>query len=193
MTTVEKRTFCRVCEPACGLIATVEGDELIALKADKEHPISKGFVCNKGIYGLDVHNDPDRLNHPLKRTADGFEAISWDQALAEIAEKLQRILGDHGAGSMATYTGNPTAFNSLYGPSFGSFVRQAGARKHFSSGTQDCSNKFAGSEAAERLGQRSRNAYARYEQGRAMPSVEKLEQLLRAIAPDQRIVWRIAA
>jgi ribosome-binding protein aMBF1 (putative translation factor) len=48
-------------------------------------------------------------------------------------------------------------------------------------------------EAAERLGQRSRNAYARYEQGRAMPSVEKLEQLLRAIAPDQKIVWRIAA
>jgi predicted transcriptional regulator len=48
-------------------------------------------------------------------------------------------------------------------------------------------------EAAERLGQRSRNAYARYEQGRAMPSVEKLEQLLKAIAPDQKIVWRIAA
>ncbi len=49
------------------------------------------------------------------------------------------------------------------------------------------------SEAAERLGQRSRNAYARYEQGKAVPSVEKLEQLLKAIAPDQRIVWRIAA
>lgn len=48
-------------------------------------------------------------------------------------------------------------------------------------------------EAAERLGQRSKNAYARYEQGRAMPTVEKLEQLLKAVAPDQRIVWRIAA
>lgn len=48
-------------------------------------------------------------------------------------------------------------------------------------------------EAAERLGQRSRNAYARYEQGRAMPTVEKLEQLLEAIAPDQKIVWHFAA
>ena len=48
-------------------------------------------------------------------------------------------------------------------------------------------------EAAERLGQRSRNAYARYEQGKAMPTLEKLEQLLKAIAPGQRIVWRIAA
>ena len=48
-------------------------------------------------------------------------------------------------------------------------------------------------EAAERLGQRSKNAYARYEQGKAMPTVEKLEELLQAIAPDQRIVWHIAA
>lgn len=48
-------------------------------------------------------------------------------------------------------------------------------------------------EAAGRLGQRSRNAYARYEQGRARPTVEKLEQLLKAIAPDQKIVWHIAA
>lgn len=49
------------------------------------------------------------------------------------------------------------------------------------------------SEAAERLGQTSKNAYARYEQGKAMPSVEKLEQLLKAVAPDQKIVWRFAA
>ena len=49
------------------------------------------------------------------------------------------------------------------------------------------------SEAAARLGQSSKNAYARYEQGKAMPSVEKLEQLLQAIAPDQKIVWRFAA
>jgi predicted RNase H-like HicB family nuclease len=48
-------------------------------------------------------------------------------------------------------------------------------------------------EAAQRLGQRSRNAYARYEQGATMPTIEKLEQLLEAIAPDQKIVWRIAA
>jgi hypothetical protein len=48
-------------------------------------------------------------------------------------------------------------------------------------------------EAAERLGQRSRNAYARYEQGRAMPTVEMVERLLKAIAPGQKIVWHIAA
>jgi DNA-binding XRE family transcriptional regulator len=48
-------------------------------------------------------------------------------------------------------------------------------------------------DAAKRLGQRSKNAYARYEQGKTMPTVEKLEQLLAAIAPGQRIVWHLAA
>jgi len=43
-------------------------------------------------------------------------------------------------------------------------------------------------QAAERLGVRSRNAYARYEQGASVPTVEKLDQLLRAIAPDRDLV-----
>lgn len=142
------KTFCRVCEPACGLVATVSGGAIEKLEADRDHPISQGFVCNKGIYGLDIHNDPDRLRTPMRRTPDGdFEAISWETALAEISERIRNIVDRHGAEAIGSYTGNPTAFNTLYGPSFGNFMRQLGARKHFSSGTQDCSNKFAASEA----------------------------------------------
>ncbi len=48
-------------------------------------------------------------------------------------------------------------------------------------------------EAAQRLHQKSRNAYARYEQGQAAPTIEKLEELLRAVAPDQKLVWRLAS
>ena len=45
-------------------------------------------------------------------------------------------------------------------------------------------------QAAQRLGAKSRNAYARYEQGVSVPTVEKLDKLLRAIAPDRDIVVR---
>jgi len=45
-------------------------------------------------------------------------------------------------------------------------------------------------QAAERLGAKSRNAYARYEQGVSVPTIEKLDELLRAIAPDRDIVVR---
>jgi len=46
------------------------------------------------------------------------------------------------------------------------------------------------SQAAERLGASSRNAYARYEQGRADPSVRKLYELLQAVCPDEDFVIR---
>ena len=143
-----KRTFCRVCEPACGMLATVDNDQLIKLEADKDHPVSKGFVCNKGIYGADIHNDPDRLKYPLRKSKTGdFERIDWDTALDEISAKLQQIVNRHGTSALAAYNGNPGAFNTLFGPSFGSFATQLGIKKFFSSGTQDCANKFAGSEA----------------------------------------------
>lgn len=145
---LKKRTFCRVCEPACGMLATVVGDRLVKLEADRDHPISRGFVCNKGIYGAEVHNDPDRLNQPLKKVGPGqFEPISWDQAATEIAGRLKEIVAAHGGEVVGSYTGNPNAFNTLFGPSYANFIRQLGARYFFSSGTQDCANKFAASEA----------------------------------------------
>lgn len=48
-------------------------------------------------------------------------------------------------------------------------------------------------QAAERLDSKSRNAYARYEQGVSAPTVEKLEELLRAIAPGRDLVLRQSA
>jgi ribosome-binding protein aMBF1 (putative translation factor) len=47
-------------------------------------------------------------------------------------------------------------------------------------------------QVSERLGARSRNAYARYEQGTTAPTVEKLDELLRAVAPNRDIVVREA-
>lgn len=43
-------------------------------------------------------------------------------------------------------------------------------------------------EAAERLGARSRNAYARYEHGMSIPTIEKLTELLQAVSPGQDLV-----
>lgn len=43
-------------------------------------------------------------------------------------------------------------------------------------------------QAAAALGQSSRNAYARYEQGAATPTLEKFEELLRAVAPNAAVV-----
>ncbi|MGH8492856.1 MAG: molybdopterin-containing oxidoreductase family protein [Moraxellaceae bacterium] len=145
-------TFCRICEPSCGLVAEVEDGRLSRLRPDTAHPVTKGFACHKGLTYDAIHHDPDRLNAPLKRVnarsdAGEFQAISWDQAIADVASALKGIQEKYGHDAVAGYIGNPTAFNALGTQALTSFFLQMGCRRIFNSGTQDCSNKFAGSEA----------------------------------------------
>ena len=144
----EVRTFCRICEPSCGLVAHVEGGRLVKLTPDREHPVTKGFACHKGLAAVDVHDDPDRLDHPMLRAADGtWRAAGWDEAMATSAVLLHGVIGRHGINAVAAYVGNPTAFNALGSLHAGTFLRTLGVRRTFSSGTQDCANKFVASEA----------------------------------------------
>lgn len=141
-------TFCRICEPSCGLVATVEDGRLTSLRADQSHPVTKGFACHKGIAALDLHDDPDRLSTPQRRAADGeWHDASWDHALADIAARLDAVIAEHGPDAVAVYTGNPLAFNALGTNAAATLIGTLGTRRTFNSGTQDCANKFAASQA----------------------------------------------
>lgn len=143
-------TFCRVCEPSCGLVAEVEAGVITRLRPDASHPVTRGFACHKGMGYLDIHHDPDRLDTPIRRSTSasgGFERISWDDATSTIGAELARIRDAHGPDAIAGYIGNPTAFNALASQAIMEFFGALGSRTVFSSSTQDCSNKFAASEA----------------------------------------------
>ncbi len=147
-TTEQVRTFCRICEPSCGLVAQVDDGVLVKLSPDRDHPVTKGFACHKGLAAVDLHHDPDRLDHPMLRAADGtWTTTSWDDALTTTARRLQAVIDTHGIDAVAAYVGNPSAFNALGQLHVGTLLRTLGVRKHFSSGTQDCANKFVASEA----------------------------------------------
>ena len=144
----EVRTFCRICEPSCGLVAEVDGGVLVKLTPDRDHPVTKGFACHKGLAAVDVHHDPDRLDHPLLRGLDGTRrTASWDEAMAFTAQRLQAVIAEHGPKSVSAYIGNPTAFNALATLHLGALLYSVGVGRTFSSGTQDCANKFVASEA----------------------------------------------
>lgn len=63
---------------------------------------AQGGLCAKGVAGLQVLYDPNRLNVPLRRTNPEkglyedpkWKEISWDEALDEITEKLKKVLDD---------------------------------------------------------------------------------------------------
>lgn len=141
-----KITFCRICEASCGLIADVEAERVVRLRPDPEHVVSRGFACIKGIRYLDVHESPDRLRTPMKRVGAGYEPISWAQALAEIGAKVRALRAQHGHDSVGMYIGNPAAFTPAHMLFAGYFTSALGTRHLYTSGSQDCNNKFVAAE-----------------------------------------------
>jgi anaerobic selenocysteine-containing dehydrogenase len=95
-------TVCVLCSHNCGLRVDVEGGRIASVRADADNPITRGYICNKGVT-IDryVHHD-ERLTHPLRRREDGsFERIDWKTAIDEIACRLGKLRETHGPRSIA--------------------------------------------------------------------------------------------
>ena len=99
------RSVCRGCHGGCGTVVTVVNGKVSAIKGDVSSPMSKGWMCIKGLAAPEIANHPDRLHYPLRRKGPRgggqWERISWDQALGEIASRLDAIRGETGAESIA--------------------------------------------------------------------------------------------
>ena len=85
------------CPDTCGMVVSVDTTtgRAVDLRGDKQHPFTRGFLCQKVNNYLDRVYHPDRLLHPLKRIGrkgDGqFARISWEEAIREIAGKFRAI------------------------------------------------------------------------------------------------------
>lgn len=138
------RTYCRICEAACGLVATVEGDRVVALRPDREHPVSRGFACAKGTRFHQTSTHPSRLWTPQLRGSDGtYTSVTWDRAYAEVAARIRPILRAYGPHAVAIYFGNPLAFHAMGAAAMLGLQRALGSRNVYTAGSQDCNNKFA--------------------------------------------------
>ncbi len=97
------RTSCpRDCYDGCGIVVERRSDESLRVLGDPHHPVSRGTLCSKCAIAYNgVWQDEEaRLLHPLRRVgAKGeghFERITWDEAIAEVAERLGRIVDESG-------------------------------------------------------------------------------------------------
>ena len=106
------KTFCRFCHAFCGIEVDVEDNRAVAVRGDREHPLSQGFTCIKGRQLVEQHNDPNRLRHTVRRNPDGsFTPLPSAQAMDEVAAILKRIIDRHGPRSVALYNGTKSWSN----------------------------------------------------------------------------------
>ena len=109
MPATETRTepsICRFCHAACAILVDVEDGRAVRVLGDRENPIYHGYTCAKGRALPEQHSHPERLLHSQKRSADGsYAPIPHEQAIREVAQRVQAIVDRYGPRSVALYTG----------------------------------------------------------------------------------------
>jgi anaerobic selenocysteine-containing dehydrogenase len=136
-----KKTTCVMCAVCCGLEVKVENNRIVKVRPDKDSPISEGYVCRKGMNIAYHQHNADRLLYPMKKAGGKFERISWDQAIGEIAEKLKKILQEHGPRSLASVAGGGE-FNFYPIRFLAGFVQALGSRYQYSSANQEFAGRY---------------------------------------------------
>ena len=102
---------CHLCETMCGIAVEYSGDEILSIRGDEEHVLSKGNICPKASGLQDVHRDPDRLRGPVKKIDGEWHEIGWEGAFDEVATRLADIQRRHGNDAVASYQGRSIAHN----------------------------------------------------------------------------------
>lgn len=99
------RSVCRICHGGCGALLYVKDGKLTKVKGDPQSPLSKGWMCMKGLKTPEIVNHSDRLKEPLKRKgkrgSGEWERVPWDEVLDEITDKINAIRIESGAESIA--------------------------------------------------------------------------------------------
>ena len=109
-TSATTRTTCPYCGVGCGVLATPQRDGSVAVRGDPAHPANRGKLCVKGSALGDTLGLQDRLLHPVVRG----ERVSWDSAIATVAEGFKRIMAEHGPESVAFYVSGQLLTEDYY-------------------------------------------------------------------------------
>jgi anaerobic selenocysteine-containing dehydrogenase len=108
------KTVCRSCHGGCGVIALVKNGRVVKIEGDPDSPISFGTLCSKGLAITQITYHPDRILHPLKKTRQGWERISWDEALDTISDQFNKVITEHGPESIFIGQGTGRDYESHF-------------------------------------------------------------------------------
>lgn len=128
---------CPLCEAICGLQLKYVDGALTSIRGDEADAFSRGHICPKGNAILDLENDPDRVRTPLRKVDGGWREASWEEAFAEIGQRLHAIQAAHGRDAVAVYLGNPNVHHFSLMAYVPQLLRAIGSRNQFSASSVD--------------------------------------------------------
>ena len=129
----EHRTNCRACPAGCGVLVKTSGIEVLGVRGDGAHPLSRGYLCIKGKRLPWAHHRADRLDHPVLRSV----ATGWTEMLDDLAGSIDRLVGDHGPDSLGLYRATGAGLDTLGARTSQGFFDAIGSRQRYSPLTVD--------------------------------------------------------
>ncbi len=87
---------CNLCEAMCGLKIELKGHKILSIKGDQQDPFSQAHICPKAVALQDLYQDKDRLTKPVKKTANGWQEISWKEAFKQVGSQIKNIQQQYG-------------------------------------------------------------------------------------------------
>lgn len=114
MTTAPRtvHTFCRYCLASCGVEVTVEDNRAVKISADKQNPHSWHDFCAKGRTAARLVEHPRRILTPMRRVGDSYVEATWDEAITDIAARMNAVIDADCPDAVGVYYGNPAGFSS---------------------------------------------------------------------------------
>jgi anaerobic selenocysteine-containing dehydrogenase len=107
------KSFCRFCHAVCGIEVDIEDNRVLAVRGDRDHVVSQGYLCVKGRELLAQHTHPDRVRGARKRMPDGtFRDVPSERAMDEVAARLGELIAREGPRAVAVYSGTHGLFSS---------------------------------------------------------------------------------
>ncbi len=128
---------CPLCEATCGLELQISDGKVVKVRGDAKDVFSGGYICPKGTAIAAIHEDPDRLRRPLIKRNGHHVEVEWDEAFAEIEQRLLPILEEHGRNSVGAYLGNPNVHNMAGAFYVRPVLKALGTRNIFSASSVD--------------------------------------------------------
>lgn len=102
----EVTSYCRFCVASCGITVTLDGDSVVRVRGDKNHPVSRGYTCPKGRSLPSYHVDPRRLDEPYLGRHAERRPVTWPQLTADLADRLIRVIDESGPDSVGVFAGS---------------------------------------------------------------------------------------
>ncbi|MDB5447403.1 MAG: hypothetical protein JWQ97_2720 [Phenylobacterium sp.] len=108
-----RKSFCRNCGATCGVELEIEDGVPVALRGDRDNPVSRGYFCIKGLASLERQRGLGRLRVSQKRVGGELQQIPMASALDEVGARLRDLVARHGPSCVGVWFGTGAFSSSL--------------------------------------------------------------------------------